>query len=159
MALLMLNDEHWSKLKSILLEDRVDDKPEHRKTLECILYRLRIGCAWRDLPKYFERSNNVYRRFIIWSRKGLLLRLFRAPSKDSDCEWEFNGSYIKAHQHNAGAASECNQGIGLSHGGIYPLNLSSQAVTFMTAKWQVRLSISYHKVNLSLQIKVMLVSR
>jgi len=36
MPRLMLNDEHWSKLKSILLEDRAYDKPEHRKTLEAI---------------------------------------------------------------------------------------------------------------------------
>ena len=118
MPRLMLNDEDWSKLKSILLEDRVYDKPEHRKTLEGILYRLRIGCPWRDLPEYFGRWNTVYRRFLLWSMKGILLRLFRALSKDSDCEWEFiDGSYIKAHQHSAGAASEFNQGIGLSRGG------------------------------------------
>ena len=39
---LMLTDELWSKLKAILLEDRVYNKPEHRKTIEGILYRLRI---------------------------------------------------------------------------------------------------------------------
>ncbi len=89
MPRLMLNDEDWSKLKSILLEDRVYDKPEHRKTLEGILYRLRIGCPWRDLPEYFGRWNTVYRRFLLWSRKGIVLRLISALSKDSDWEWEF----------------------------------------------------------------------
>ena len=40
MPRLMLTDEHWSKLRAILLEDRVYDKPEHRNTMEGILYRL-----------------------------------------------------------------------------------------------------------------------
>ncbi len=53
MRRLMLTDELWSKLKTILLEDRVYNKLEHRKTLEGILYRLRVGCPWRDLPEYF----------------------------------------------------------------------------------------------------------
>lgn len=95
----MLTNEHWSKLKSILLEDSVYDKPEHRKTLEGILYRLRTGCPWRDFPEYFGRWNTAYRRFFFWSRKGILLRLFRKLSKDSDSEWEFMELY-KAYQHS-----------------------------------------------------------
>ncbi|CAE6507629.1 hypothetical protein NMYAN_260018 [Nitrosomonas nitrosa] len=45
------------------------------------------------------------------SRKWL--RIFKALSIDSDCEWEFiDGSYVKAHQHSAGAASEESQAEG-----------------------------------------------
>ena len=46
------------------------------------------------------------------------MRLFKTLSSDSDVEWEFiDGSYIKAHQHSAGAASEQPQAVGLSRGG------------------------------------------
>jgi transposase len=114
----MLTDELWSKLKAILLEDRVYNKYEHRQTMEGILYRLRVGCPWRDLPECFGLWNTIYRRFILWSRKGGLMRLFKALSIDTDTEWEFiDGSYVKAHQHCAGAASNQPQGIGLSRGG------------------------------------------
>lgn len=114
----MLTDELWSKLKAILLEDRVYNKSEHRQTMEGILYRLRVGCPWRDLPECFGLWNTIYRRFLLWSRKGILMRLFKTLSSDSDVEWEFiDGSYIKAHQHSAGAASEQQQAIGLSRGG------------------------------------------
>ena len=45
------------------------------------------------------------------------MRLFKALSIDTDSEWEFiDGSYVKAHQHGTGAASEQPQGIGLSRG-------------------------------------------
>jgi len=114
----MLTDELWSKLKVILLEDRVYNKFEHRQTMEGILYRLRVGCPWRDLPECFGLWNTIYRRFLLWSRKGILMRLFKTLSSDTDVEWEFiDGSYVKAHQHSAGAASEQPQAIGLSRGG------------------------------------------
>ena len=59
----MLTDELSSKLKTILLEDRVYKKSEHRQTMEGILYRLRVGYPWRDLPEFFGLWNTVYRRF------------------------------------------------------------------------------------------------
>ena len=50
----MLSDEEWSKLYSIMLETgRIYKKPEHRMTVEGILYRMRTGVPWRDLPDYF----------------------------------------------------------------------------------------------------------
>jgi len=114
----MLTDETWSKLKAILLEDRVYNKPSHRNILEGILYRLRIGCPWRDLPESFGLWNTIYRRFLLWSRKGILKRLFKSLSQESDTEWEFiDGSYVKAHQHSSGAISDENQAIALSRGG------------------------------------------
>lgn len=118
MPRLMLADELWSKLKAILFEDRVYNKPEHRNTVEGIIYRLRVGCPWRDLPECFGLWNTIYRRFFLWSRKGILMRVFKSLSKNSDTEWEFiDDSYVKAHQHGAGAASEHEQAIALSRGG------------------------------------------
>jgi transposase len=69
----MLTDELWSKLKTILLEDRVYKKFEHRQTLEGTFYRLRVGCPWRDLPECFGQWNMIYRRFLFWLRKGILM--------------------------------------------------------------------------------------
>lgn len=63
----MLTDEHWSILQAIMLKDRVYNKPEHRNTLEGILYRMRTGCPWRDLPEAFGEWNTV---LISGQRKG-----------------------------------------------------------------------------------------
>lgn len=56
MPRLMLTDEHWSKLKPILLQQRIHDKADLRMTVEGILYRLRTGCQWRDLPDDFGHA-------------------------------------------------------------------------------------------------------
>lgn len=67
MPRLMLSDEWWSKLRVIMNEHRIYDKPELRKTIEGILYRLRTGCPWRDLPCFFGLWNSIYQQFNRWS--------------------------------------------------------------------------------------------
>lgn len=115
----MLTDEQWTKLNIILLESgRVYNKEEHRITIEGILYRMRVGCPWRDLPDYFGQWSAVFRRFNLWSKKGVLLRLFKVLVNEPDTEWEFiDGSIIKAHQHSMGAATNQSEAIGKSRGG------------------------------------------
>ena len=51
----LLTDELWSKLLIILLELGLYDKPNLRRTIEGILYRMRTGCPWRDLPASFRQ--------------------------------------------------------------------------------------------------------
>ncbi len=118
----MLNDEQWTKLYTILLEtSRIYNKKDHRKTFEGILYRMRAGCPWRDLPEYFGDWCAIFRRFNLWlwSKKGILLQLFNSLAKEPDTEWEFiDGSIIKAHQHSAGATSASSEAIGKSRGGL-----------------------------------------
>lgn len=115
MTRLMLADELWSKLRIIMHQQGIYDKPKLRKTVEGMLYRMRVGCPWRDLPSVFGNWNSVYQKFNRWSSKGKLMSIFKALVKDPDLEWEFiDGSIVKAHQHSAGAASEEEQAIGKS---------------------------------------------
>ena len=117
MPRLMLCDEHWSKLRRIMYQHGIYDKPDLRLTVEGILYRMRAGIPWRDLPDYFGNWNSIYKRFNEWSAKGKLMNVFQSLVKDPDLEWEFmDGSIVKAHQHSAGA-NAAEQGIGDSRGG------------------------------------------
>lgn len=118
MPRLMLNDELWSKLEKILVQQAIYRKPDLRMTVEGILYRMRVGCPWRDLPRAFGHWNSVYKRFNAWSAAGKLLRVFNALIEEPDFEWLFiDGTYIKAHQHSAGAASRQPEAIGKSRAG------------------------------------------
>ena len=115
----MLTDEKWMKLSTIMLETgRIYKKPEHRMTMEGILYRMRVGCPWRDLPEDFGDWSAIFRRFNLWSKKGILMKLFKELVNEADTEWEFiDGSIVKAHQHSTGAATEDSEAIGKSRGG------------------------------------------
>lgn len=118
MARLMLNDELWSKLKPIMLNFSIYDKEGLRLTTEGILYRMRSGVPWRDLPEEFGSWNSVYKRFNEWSSKGKLMQIFKKLSENPDYEWTFvDGSIVKAHQHSAGATKGEEAAIGKSVAG------------------------------------------
>ena len=113
----MLKDEHWIRLRPILLELNIYDKGNLRNTIEGVLYRMRVGCPWRDLPAYFGKPNTVYKAYQGWFRSNKLIALFALLIKDSDLEWVFiDGTHIKAHQHS-NDRNESMQGINKSVAG------------------------------------------
>ncbi|HHF8101277.1 TPA: Tn3 family transposase [Escherichia coli] len=60
----MLSDPQWELLCRVMLHSgHVYNKTKHRMTFEGILYRMRTGCPWRDLPEEFGRWNTVFKRF------------------------------------------------------------------------------------------------
>ena len=117
----LLTDELWSKLLAILLEFNLYDKPNLRRTIEGILYRMRTGCPWRNIPATFGKFPTIYSCFNRWSKKGIFQKILKRLSADADKEWlMMDGSYIRAHQHAAGAAAcsgEDDHAIGISRGG------------------------------------------
>ena len=117
----LLTDELWSKLLAILLEFNLYDKPNLRSTIEAILYRMRTGCPWSDIPATFGKFPTIYSCFNRWSKKGIFQKILKRLSADADKEWlMMDGSYIRAHQHAAGAAAcsgEDDHAIGISRGG------------------------------------------
>ena len=113
----MLKDEHWTRLRPILLELNIYDKGSLRNTVEGVLYRMRVGCPWRDLPIYFGKPNTVYKAYQRWFRSDKLITLFTLLTKESDLEWVFiDGTHIKAHQHSSGG-NEVAQAISKSVAG------------------------------------------
>ena len=63
MARLMLSDELWSKLKKIMLQHQIYNKPNLRMMDDAMLYRMRVGCPWRDLPVEFGFWHSIYQQF------------------------------------------------------------------------------------------------
>jgi transposase len=118
MIRLMLTDELWSKLRTIMLQHGIYDKSNLRMIVEGILYRMRVGCPWRDLPSIFGFWNSIFQQFNRWSSKNKLISIFKSLVVDPDLEWAFiDGSIVKAHQHSTGAASEGDEAIGKSVAG------------------------------------------
>lgn len=119
MPRLMLTDDSWKLLSRIMyLTGRIYNKSEHRMTLEGILFRMRTGIPWRDLPREFGDWNTVFRRFNLWSKKGVMTEIFQFLSRLNDPQWLFiDGSIVKTHQDGANVKSSSEQAIGRSRGG------------------------------------------
>ena len=72
--------------------------------VEGVLWIVRTGSPWRDLPEAFGDWNSVFRRFSRWSIKGVWWRIFEAMSDDPDFEYLIvDSTIVRAHQHAAGA--------------------------------------------------------
>ncbi|MEX0447076.1 transposase [Xenorhabdus sp. SGI246] len=74
----MLPAPLWNKLFLFMQQNGlVYNKEEHRLTFGGILYRIRTGIPWCDLPDEFGKWNTVFRRFNAWSKKAILGLLFK----------------------------------------------------------------------------------
>jgi transposase len=47
-----------------------------RAVLDAILFRLRTGCQWNQLPARFPDASSVHRTFQRWARLGVFARIW-----------------------------------------------------------------------------------
>src|SRR3974390_3369678 len=120
---LVLSDAAWERMAPLII-GRPDQKGStgrnNRMFVEGVLWIVRTGSPWRDLPEAFGYWNSVFRRFSRWSIKGVWWRIFEAMSDDPDFEYLIvDSTIVRAHQHAAGAkkGSE-DQALGRSRGGL-----------------------------------------
>ena len=114
----IITEEQWQKLKSILLDLNVYDKPSLKKTFLGIIYRLKTGCQWRYLPSCYGKANTVFKAFRRWSATGLFYKLFKRLIQRADTEWiSIDATHVRAHQSGAGAVGGGHQNIAKSIGG------------------------------------------
>ena len=110
----VLTDAQWAALAPLLppAAGSRGGRPskDHRLVVEGMLWVLRTGAPWRDLPKAFGSHSTVANRFYRWRKAGVLERAFAALLADGDArgtlDWllhYLDGTVVRAHQHAAGA--------------------------------------------------------
>src|ERR1700722_12342990 len=93
MGRLVLSDVQWDRISGLIIgrpDQQGSTGRNNRMFVEGVLWIVRTGSPWRDLPEAFGEWNSVFRRFSRWSAKGIWLRMFEALADD-------------AHQHASGA--------------------------------------------------------
>lgn len=104
---LVLRDEQWSKIAGLVAgkpDDPGQTGRDNRLFVEAVLWIVRTGSPWRDLPEEFGTWNTIYQRFARWARRGVWQRIFDALADDPDFEYVIiDSTIVRAHQHAAGA--------------------------------------------------------
>ncbi len=102
-----LSDEAWARLWALVLRAkgrRGRRAEDNRLFMNAILWKLRTGVPWRDLPADYGDWQAVASRFYRWRNSGVWQRLLDLISGEPDLEWlMIDASHIKAHPHAAGA--------------------------------------------------------
>jgi len=104
---MMLSDSQWERIAPLLPGkegDRGRSGKNNRLFIEALLWLVRTGSPWRDLPEAFGLWNTAFRRFRRWARNGVFDRIFSELSGDPDFEYAMiDGTIVRVHQHGAGA--------------------------------------------------------
>lgn len=78
-----LSDAQWERIRPLLPaapsgRGRGRPRADDRAALDGILYVLRNGCRWGDLPAEYPSPATCWRRFTRWERDGTWERIWRA---------------------------------------------------------------------------------
>ena len=118
MSRMMIDDHVWSRLVPILKSLRIHySERKTRLFIEAILYKMRVGCPWRDLPEKFGNHSTIFNKFNRWSERGLWRVIFESL-KEVDSEWVFiDSTACVAHKQACCSKNKEQEAIGKSVGG------------------------------------------
>lgn len=98
-----LTNSQWARIQPLLPPKRRFGRPraDDRRTLTAILWVLRTGARWVDLPPHLGDDSTAHRRLKRWSADGTWDRIWHTLLADLDAagklDWErcaLDGSYV-----------------------------------------------------------------
>ena len=108
-----LTDAQWEQIAPLLPPQKPrTGRPaeDHRQVLNGMLWILRTGAPWEDLPARYGPVGTVSSRFYRWRKAGVFDRVLQRLQAQADArgelDWDLHfvdATVVRAHQHAAGA--------------------------------------------------------
>jgi transposase len=115
MARQLLTDDEWESIADLFPEPAATGRPQRdrRTVFNAILWILRTGSPWRDLPEEFGPWQTAWRLFDQWNSNGTLdaakarLQASLAEAHEIDNElWCVDGTVVRAARCAAGGGKK-----------------------------------------------------
>jgi transposase len=114
-----LTNEQWARLAPLLPPQKPKTgrtNLDHRRVINGMLWILRTGAPWEDLPERYGTRGTVSSRYYRWRQAGLWDRIFADLPAQADADgaldWTIHfvdSTIVRAHQHAAGAKKGIHQ--------------------------------------------------
>ena len=100
-----LSDEQWLQIAGLVpgkFGDPGRSGDDNRRFVNGVLWVLRSGAHWHDLPPRYGKWKSVHKRFTRWAKAGVWERVFDSLTADPDNEYlMLDSSLVRAHQQAA----------------------------------------------------------
>ena len=98
-----LTKEQWERIKPLLPPEETGKRgcprKDNRTMLNGMLWIVRSGAQWRELPAAYGLWQSAYARFSKWRDDGTLEAVFHALSGDADMEnLSVDSTCVKVHE-------------------------------------------------------------
>lgn len=95
-----LTDAQWAKIEHLLPGQKQDPgrtASDNRLFVNAVVFVLRTGVPWADLPGRFGKSDTVRKRFDRWAARGVWRQIAAATGEADLGEVQLDSTTIKAH--------------------------------------------------------------
>ena len=100
-----LSDVQWQRICELIPGKAGDPGRtgrDNRLFVNGVLWVLRSGAHWHDLPLRYGKWKSVHKRFTRWAKAGVWERIFSALTADPDNDYlMLDSSLVRAHQQAA----------------------------------------------------------
>ena len=95
-----LTDAQWEKIQDLLPGKEGDPgrtAADNRLFVDAVVYVLKTGIPWEDLPARYGKPNTVWKRFDRWCAAGVWEQIAAALEDPDLEEVQLDSTSIKAH--------------------------------------------------------------
>jgi len=101
-----LSEEQWTRICDLVPGKAGDPGrtgDDNRRFVDGVLWVLRSGAHWHDLPPRYGKWKSVHKRFSRWAKAGVWERIFAVLTRDRDNDYlMLDSTIVRAHQQAAG---------------------------------------------------------
>ena len=99
-----LSDAQWRQIEPLLPTQRGPSaKRGNREFLNAVMWRIKTGAPWRDIPERYGPWKTIYNRFARWAGRGVWEHIFKALQLEVDDTGSLlDSTIVRAHQDASG---------------------------------------------------------
>lgn len=113
-----VSDAQWAMIEPLLPRQRRGGRwNDHRVTFDGMLWVMRTGAPWRDLPERYGKWQSVHHYFNRWRKDGTIDKVLKALrirlDKNGHIDWDLwcvDGTSVRASRSAAGASKNRRAG-------------------------------------------------